>query len=220
MNFQLNSAVLFNIGESTLGEDKSDLYKIAEKIKELNGLPVIEGYTDNVGTSESNLILSEKRAQSIKMFFVDSCNINAEDIEINALGETNPVADNITEEGRKKNRRVEIIVFPQTNQSNNNVVGKWSTTRGNLYIYRYGDVIAGWYESDGGEVLGNLVDEHTIEGKWIENDSRMTCGENVYDRNHWGGIIMKFNEDFTELTITWGYCFKEPTNDNWTVKRR
>ncbi|MCK5170714.1 MAG: OmpA family protein [Bacteroidales bacterium] len=69
VNFQLNSSVLFNIGESTLGEDKSELYKIAEKIKELNGLSVIEGYTDNVGTSESNLILSEKRAQSIKDVF-------------------------------------------------------------------------------------------------------------------------------------------------------
>ncbi|MCK5170715.1 MAG: hypothetical protein KAQ75_12620 [Bacteroidales bacterium] len=153
------------------------------------------------------------------MFFADSCNINAEYIKTYALGEANPIADNNTEEGRKQNRRDQIIVFPQSDQAKNDVVGKWSTTRGNLYIYKYGDVIAGWYESDGGEILGKLIDEHTIEGKWIENGARETCSENVYDRNHWGSLIIKFNQDFSKITMKWGYCTKEPTNGNWEGKR-
>ncbi len=220
INFQLNSAVLFKSGESTLGEDKSALYKIGEKVKEIGGLTIIEGYTDNIGSSESNLLLSEKRAQSIKIFFSDSCQIDTTLLKTNAYGETNPIADNNTENGREKNRRVEIIVFPQTNQSNDNVVGKWSTTRGNLYIYKYGKIIAGWYESDGGEILGKLIDEHTIEGKWIENGARETCSENTYDRNHWGSLIIKFNEDFSKITMKWGYCTKEPTNGNWDGTRK
>lgn len=220
INFQLNSAVLFNFGESKLSEDKSELYRIADKIKEINGLTIIEGYTDNIGSTDSNIKLSDDRANSIKNFFNDSCNISSKMIETCALGESNPVADNNTEEGREKNRRVEIIVFPQSNQAKNDVVGKWSTTRGNLHIYRYGDVIAGWYESDGGEILGKLIDEHTIEGKWIENGARETCSENVYDRNHWGSLIIKFNEDFSKITMKWGYCSKEPTNGNWDGKRK
>ncbi|MCX6243866.1 MAG: OmpA family protein [Bacteroidetes bacterium] len=220
INFQLNSSVLFKTGESTLSNDKTELIKIAEKIKKINGLTLIEGYTDNVGSPESNIILSEKRAQSIKKFLTDSCNIAANLIETFAFGESNPVADNKTEDGRKKNRRVEIIVFPNSNQAKNDVVGIWDTDWGELHIYRYGETIAGWYTDDGGEIVGKLTDEHTIEGKWVENGSDRVCGENVYDRNHWGRIIMKFNEAFTELSVKWGYCSDEPTKVDWNGKRK
>lgn len=54
-----------------------------------------------------------------------------------------------------------------------------------MHIYRYGDVIAGWYESDGGEILGTLTDKHTFKGKWVENGSAKTCDTYVYDRNNW-----------------------------------
>lgn len=221
INFQLNSAVLFNFGESTLGNDKTDLYKIADKIKEINGLTIIEGYTDNIGSAESNVKLSDDRAKAIKDFFTDSCQINTEMIETYALGESNPVADNNTEEGREKNRRVEIIVFPDANPVKNDVVGVWKTVkRGEMHIYRYGDVVAGWYESDGGEILGKLVDEHTIQGKWVENGSAKTCDTYVYDRNNWGNLIIEFNDDFTQFNAKWGYCNEKPLNEGWSGKRK
>ena len=220
MNFQLNSSVLFKTGESTLGDDKTELYKIADKIKEINGIVIIEGYTDNIGSSESNLLLSEARAKTIKAFFVDSCQIDTDLLKMNAYGETNPIADNNTEVGRKKNRRVEIVVFPKSNSDKNDVVGIWNTDWGELHIYRYGEIIAGWYTEDYGEILGELSDEHTIIGKWVENDAQESCDESVYGRNHWGRMIMKFNDDFTELTTKWGYCTNEPSKDGWDGNRK
>ncbi|MGM0620314.1 MAG: OmpA family protein [Bacteroidota bacterium] len=221
INFQISSAVLFESGKATLGSDKSDLYEIADKIKEIKGLTNIEGHTDNVGSSESNLKLSDDRAKAIKNFFTDSCNVDSEMIEIHALGENSPVADNNTEEGREKNRRVEIIVFPDASPVKDDVVGNWETgKRGKMRIYRYGDVIAGWYESDGGEILGELTDEHTITGKWIENGSAKTCDSYVYDRNNWGNLRIEFNEDFTAFSAKWGYCDEEPVKDDWNGKRK
>jgi len=220
MNFQLNSSVLFKSGEWTLGEDKSALHTIGEKIKNLGGLTVIEGYTDNIGSSESNLHLSEARAKAIKTFFVDSCQIDADLLKMNAYGEENPIADNNTEVGRERNRRVEIIVFPALNSDKNDIVGIWNTDWGELHIYRYGNIIAGWYTEDYGEILGKLSDEHTTIGKWVENDSNEGCDDSVYGRNHWGRIIMKFNDDFTELTTKWGYCTDEPTKDGWDGNRK
>jgi outer membrane protein OmpA-like peptidoglycan-associated protein len=220
MNFQLNSSVLFKSGESTLGNDNLSLHKIGEKIKTIGGLTRIEGYTDNVGSSESNLRLSEARAKTIKSFFVDSCLIDSNLLEIVAYGEGNPIADNNTEDGKKKNRRVEIIVFPKLNTDKNDVVGIWDTDWGELHIYRIGNSIAGWYTEDYGEILGELSDEHTIIGKWVENDSDKSCDESLYDRNHWGRMIMKFNDDFTELTAKWSYCTDEPTQEGWNGKRK
>lgn len=221
LNFQISSAVLFESGKATLGSDKSDLYEIADKIKEIKGLTNIEGHTDNVGSAESNLKLSEDRAKAIKNFFIDSCNVNSEMIETYAHGESSPVANNNTEEGREKNRRVEIIVFPDATPVKDDVVGTWKTgKRGEMRIYKYGDVIAGWYESDGGEILGELTDEHTITGKWIENGSAQTCDTYVYDRNNWGNLRIEFNEDFTAFSAKWGYCNEEPVNDDWNGKRK
>lgn len=220
MNFQLNSSVLFKTGESTLSDDKTELFKVAEKIKEIKGLTTIEGYTDNVGTAESNLILSEKRAQSIKKFLTDNCAIPANLIETYAFGENNPVDNNNTEQGRRKNRRVEIIVFPDANPTKGDVVGTWATNWGDLYIYKYGKVIAGWYDSDGGEILGEFKDEYTIEGKWVENSSGKACGEFVYDRKYWGRVIIKFNSDFTAFTARWSSCADEPTTSDWNGKRK
>jgi len=220
MNFQLNSSVLFKSGESTIGDDKLSLYKIGEKIKNIGGLTIIEGYTDNVGPSENNLHLSEARAKTIKSFFVDSCQIDSNLLEIIAYGEANPIDDNNTEIGRLKNRRVEIIVFPKSNPNKNDVVGIWNIESGELHIYRYGNIIAGWYTEDSGEILGELADEHTIICKWVENGSGESCDESINGRNHWGRMIMKFNDDFTVLTTKWGYCASEPTKEGWNGKRK
>ncbi len=114
----------------------------------------------------------------------------------------------------------EIIVFPKSNPDNNDVVGTWDTNWGELHIYRYGNIIAGWYTEDYGEILGELSDERTIIGKWVENESDESCDESIYDRNHWGRMIMKFNDDFTELTAKWGYCTNDPAKEGWSGKRK
>jgi outer membrane protein OmpA-like peptidoglycan-associated protein len=68
----------------------------------------ITGHTDDVGNDISNVQLSKQRAESVKQFFL-SRGVPANRFEIEYFGETKPVTDNITEAGKKKNRRVEFL---------------------------------------------------------------------------------------------------------------
>jgi outer membrane protein OmpA-like peptidoglycan-associated protein len=69
----------------------------------------IHGHTDNVGSAESNVILSQKRADAVKKFLTDK-GIAAERITCKGFGERKPIDSNDTEEGRARNRRTEFIV--------------------------------------------------------------------------------------------------------------
>jgi OOP family OmpA-OmpF porin len=68
----------------------------------------IEGHTDNVGTPQNNKVLSENRAKAV-MNAVASSGVDASRLTSVGWGQERPVADNRTEEGRAKNRRVEIV---------------------------------------------------------------------------------------------------------------
>jgi outer membrane protein OmpA-like peptidoglycan-associated protein len=70
----------------------------------------IAGHTDNVGDDQANLILSKKRAEAVKKFMVDR-GIAADRLVVLYFGETQPIADNNTPEGRQKNRRVEMTII-------------------------------------------------------------------------------------------------------------
>ncbi|RAU81853.1 OmpA family protein [Pontibacter arcticus] len=70
----------------------------------------IQGYTDNVGTEEANLILSLQRAQAV-MDYLQQKGVAAERITSEGFGETMPKADNLTIENRAVNRRVEIKIL-------------------------------------------------------------------------------------------------------------
>lgn len=70
---------------------------------------VIEGHTDNVGSDDSNLGLSQRRADSVQSFLVQR-GIAAGRIVATGKGEHQPVADNQSEGGRQQNRRVEVII--------------------------------------------------------------------------------------------------------------
>jgi len=69
----------------------------------------IRGHTDNIGSKEYNLILSERRAKVVKDYLVAN-GINAERLDIKGFGETDPIADNRTTEGKTLNRRIEFKV--------------------------------------------------------------------------------------------------------------
>ena len=68
------------------------------------------GYTDNIGSEEYNLGLSQRRADSAANYLMNQHNITRDRIVVSYYGETNPIASNDSEEGRAKNRRVEIAV--------------------------------------------------------------------------------------------------------------
>ncbi len=87
----------------------AELDKIAEKIKATNGEEkiLVIGHTDSTGPEAYNQRLSERRAQAVADYLASKGITN---LSIKGMGESQPVADNSTREGRAKNRRVEIVV--------------------------------------------------------------------------------------------------------------
>jgi len=81
-----------------------------EVLKENPGTSIqVAGYTDSVGTDAYNQGLSERRANAVLDYFV-SHGIEASRLTAVGYGESNPVADNSTADGRAQNRRVELNV--------------------------------------------------------------------------------------------------------------
>ena len=72
----------------------------------------IGGHTDGVGVEKANQKLSEKRALNAKKYIQDKFNISDSRLVVKGYGNSKPVADNKTQEGRSKNRRVEFKVIP------------------------------------------------------------------------------------------------------------
>ncbi len=104
--------VLFDTGKSTLKSSSYDeLNELVEFMKLKNDLKIeVAGHTDDVGSDESNLILSQQRADAVRKYLI-SKGINAQRITAVGYGETQPVAYNDTEEGRKLNRRTEVRIL-------------------------------------------------------------------------------------------------------------
>jgi len=69
----------------------------------------LRGHTDNVGSDESNMQLSEARAKSVYQYLVDR-GMDASRLSFKGFGETQPVANNDNEEGRRQNRRTEFFI--------------------------------------------------------------------------------------------------------------
>jgi OOP family OmpA-OmpF porin len=70
----------------------------------------IQAHTDSMGDTAYNQSLSEKRAESVRDYMVDK-GIAADRMEAKGYGESQPIADNKTREGRAKNRRVELKII-------------------------------------------------------------------------------------------------------------
>lgn len=88
-----------------------DIAKVADFMKKYPAsTAVIEGHSDNVGTEEHNLKLSQQRAESVVNTLVDKYGIERTRLEAKGYGMSRPIADNATEEGRQKNRRIEAII--------------------------------------------------------------------------------------------------------------
>ena len=95
-----------------LSESKPSLEELSDVLKERpTWVLEISGHTDDVGNADKNMVLSKKRAESVKRFLI-SKGVTEAQLVIKFFGETAPIADNKTAEGRQKNRRVEMkIVF-------------------------------------------------------------------------------------------------------------
>jgi outer membrane protein OmpA-like peptidoglycan-associated protein len=68
----------------------------------------VEGHTDNVGQAKANLELSKKRAEAVKAWLTGKLSVAAARLTSDGFGDKKPIAPNITDDGRAKNRRVEL----------------------------------------------------------------------------------------------------------------
>ena len=103
--------ILFDFGKANLKPDaREKLSKVCGILMVSPGYSLaVEGHTDSVGSDEFNQKLSEDRAASVDAYLTE-CGLAAESITTAGFGESKPIASNDTNEGRQKNRRVEIVI--------------------------------------------------------------------------------------------------------------
>ena len=100
--FAFDSAKLCN-------KAKENLNKVAKDLKETDQKALVNGYTDSTGSAAYNKKLSERRAKAVADY-LEKEGVNGKNLTVKGYGATDFVAPNNTQEGRAKNRRVDIIL--------------------------------------------------------------------------------------------------------------
>lgn len=113
INLIMPGNITFATGSSNINSGFYDvLNSVALVLKEFDQtIVVVSGHTDSVGKESYNQTLSENRAQSVANYLLGR-EILSDRFEVIGFGESQPVADNSTPEGREQNRRVEITLLP------------------------------------------------------------------------------------------------------------
>ena len=112
VRMELPGDILFNFDRYDIRPDAGKtLGKVAVVIRAYSGKQVlIEGHTDSKGSEDYNMTLSVRRAESVRQWLQEKENLRDAPFETKGWGETRPRATNETDEGRQKNRRVEITI--------------------------------------------------------------------------------------------------------------
>ncbi|MEL6925697.1 MAG: OmpA family protein [Bacteroidota bacterium] len=107
-----DSGLLFDYNSAKINATtENNLRELADILQEYPETEILlQGHTDNTGSEDYNLELSEKRAKSVRNFLAQQ-NVNSRRFVIEGYGESMPVADNDTNTGRQKNRRVEVAIY-------------------------------------------------------------------------------------------------------------
>jgi outer membrane protein OmpA-like peptidoglycan-associated protein len=105
------SDILFDFGKADLRRDAElNLAKVAVILSQFPEMKiVVEGHTDNVGSEEYNLKLSERRATAVSDFLI-SQGVDEARMDTKGYGMSQPIESNATPEGRQKNRRVDLVI--------------------------------------------------------------------------------------------------------------
>ena len=114
ITFDENSGVYFDTAKYDINAaSQLNLDKLSGVLREYVDTNVlVVGHTDSVGSDESNMLLSQRRAQSVTAYFTGPKALSAGRFTTNWYGEQTPVGDNTTPEGRAENRRVNIVIVP------------------------------------------------------------------------------------------------------------
>ena len=107
--------VKFDFDKARVREESfSDIKNLADFMQQYPQTSTrVEGHTDSVGTDQYNQRLSERRAQAVREVLVNQYGVESQRVDSAGYGESRPVADNSTEQGRQINRRVEAEVEAQ-----------------------------------------------------------------------------------------------------------
>ncbi|MDH5436259.1 MAG: OmpA family protein [Gammaproteobacteria bacterium] len=106
----MSAGALFDVNSSEIKPDsRSQLHELKNYVDNLSDVQSIEivGHTDSTGSDEYNQSLSQRRATAVKNYLVEQ-GMNTNTISTVGVGESRPIADNNTTEGRARNRRVEV----------------------------------------------------------------------------------------------------------------
>lgn len=102
----------FDVGSTQIRpEYHQDLALLGDFMKEYpTTTAVIEGHTDNIGNFQTNMRVSQQRAEAVVNYLVQNFGIERSRLSAKGYGSTRPVADNVTIEGQEKNRRIDAII--------------------------------------------------------------------------------------------------------------
>ncbi|HKL63958.1 MAG TPA: OmpA family protein [Woeseiaceae bacterium] len=97
-------------------------YPLMEKVERaINVFPrsqlTVEGHTDSYGGDESNLRLSQARADAVMQYMINALRVPSYRLRATGYGETRPVASNETADGRARNRRIDLVISPELDES-------------------------------------------------------------------------------------------------------
>ncbi len=111
----------FDVGQAVI---KPEYFSLLTKLQQaINTFPgcslTIEGHTDSYGPDNVNLRLSQQRADNVRQYLLANMpDLNAERVEAVGFGESKPIANNETREGRTKNRRIDVVIHPNLEETN------------------------------------------------------------------------------------------------------
>ena len=108
----LEKSIYFDFGKHELRPDAIQTLRVLiDSCHEKVGIEFkVEAHTDHIGSGENNLILSQKRSETVKHFLAEN-GLGQFPIEASVYGEAKPIADNDSEAGRQQNRRASVTVF-------------------------------------------------------------------------------------------------------------
>jgi len=112
--YSFEENILFDVNKSTIRQKGQD--KLNEIIASINkryagAEIVVYGFTDSDGSKYYNKALAVDRANTVKLYLQQKGNIGSDRISVRGKGEQNPISTNENENGRQKNRRVEIVAI-------------------------------------------------------------------------------------------------------------
>ena len=115
VNFEVDKAIIPEVNKPLL----NNTVKIMQQVPNMKLM--IIGHTDKTADAAYNMKLSQERAQAMKAYLVAQ-GADPSKLMIKGMGETDPIADNATDQGRFRNRRIEFVVYDETANANDGMV--------------------------------------------------------------------------------------------------